>query len=212
MLFGHFQAFVLTKEWECGLLSPPFYLISLLEREKAAQYRKELWNKADVATLFPSQPQGRIFLYYYLPSRSHTEKGSCLTLVEGCLASKQHLHISHCSAVGRLKAAETSSNNWYQLPFVSLIVFIWNSYIHWAENQSSLIKSRAVKAYSNDSPQSLHPPAGTMRIRKNVFSVLEGALTGQPSRELAPSKASVTGTKRGKASLGAALLPWCPLP
>lgn len=53
---------------------------------------------------------------------------------------------------------------------------------------------------------------GTVRTRKNIFSVLEGALTGQSSRELAPSKANVTGTKRGKASLGAALLPWFPLP
>lgn len=190
----------------------PFILYLFWKGKRLHSIGKNYGTKQMLQLYFPSQPQGRIFLYYYLPSRSHTEKGSCLTLVEGCLASKQHLHISHCSAVGRLKAAETSSNNWYQLPFVSLIVFIWNSYIHWAENQSSLIKSRAVKAYSNDSPQTLHPPAGTMRIRKNVFSVLEGALTGQPSRELAPSKASVTGTKRGKASLGAALLPWCPLP
>lgn len=140
-----------------------YYLLPLIlylfwKGKRLHSIGKNCGTKQMLQLYFPSQPEGRIFLYYYLPSRSHTEKGSCLTLVEGCLASKQHLHISHCSAVGRLKAAETSSNNWYQLPFVSLIVFIWNSYIHWAENQSSLIKSRAVKAYSNASPQSLHPP------------------------------------------------------
>lgn len=69
---------------------------------------------------FPSQPQGRIRIYSWT---TFLNIASHMILVEGCLASKQLLYTSHCSVVGRWRAAETSSNNWYQLPFVSVIGF-----------------------------------------------------------------------------------------
>lgn len=105
---------------------------------------------------------------------------SCIILLRGCLTSKL-LCISHCSFVGRWRVTEASSNNWYQLPFVS--VFVGHSYNHGAENQNFLRK----------------------RTGGKIFSVLE--CTGQFFKEVTPHRPGVTGMQRGEANLGASLLP-----
>lgn len=120
---------------------------------------------------FPSQPQGRTHLY---SCTTYLNIVLCVILLEGCITSK-FLCISHCSVVGRWKVTETSSNNWYPLPFVS--VFIWQGYNHWAENQNFLIK----------------------RTGGKIFSVFKSF------KEVPPHRPGVTGAQRGEASLGAPL-------
>lgn len=86
---GHFQVFVLIKEWECGLLSPLHYLTSLLEGKKGCSglslqsIGKNSGAKQMLQFYFPSQPQGRIHIYSWT---TFLNTASCIILV-GCLAS-----------------------------------------------------------------------------------------------------------------------------
>lgn len=121
---GHFQVFLLIKEWECGLLSSPLYLTLLWERKKwCSSLRLQSRGKNSGAKqmlwfYFPFQPQDTMHIYW----TTFLNIASYIIPVRHCLASKQLLYISHCSVLGRWRATETSSNHWYQFLFFSVTV------------------------------------------------------------------------------------------
>lgn len=133
---------------------------------------KKSGAKQTLQFYFPSQPQGRIHIYSW-PTFLSTV--SCIILVEGCLASKQLPYISHCSVVGRWRATETSSNNWFQLPFVSVIGFSMEQL--YPLGRKPMLPS---KEPNNENLHRYFPPPGSARIVRTsgkIFSVLECSLT-----------------------------------
>lgn len=138
----------------------PFLSYITLEGKGTAEYRENCGIKQMLQLYFPSQPQGNILIY--------TPTSLCT-----CRLKKAHVlfwqkvaqlpNNTHTSGTAHKEGGEVPLKP-QAVDISSLLflqqVFIWSSYIHWAETQSFLIKSRAVKAYSIASPQSPHPPAG----------------------------------------------------